>query len=184
LNSIELMIEEHKNILRMLAVVRKASYDILLGKEICFEDFEQMIDFIRNYADVHHHGKEEQFLFKEMVEHLGPLGDKLITHGMLVEHDWGRLFIRELSSALDRVKSGDDMSKIDVIANAVGYANHLQRHIEKEDKVVYTFAQRQLPKEIMDKIEKDSATFEKNANDKNIPSNYLTILKNLEQKYQ
>lgn len=183
MNIIELMIEEHRNIVRMLAVVRQASYRILKGDEICYEDFAQMIDFIRNYADIHHHGKEEKFLFKEMVDHLGPLGDKLVTHGMLIEHDWGRLFIRELSDALELVKNGDEMSKIDVIANAVGYANHLKRHIEKEDTVVYTFAQRKLPAEVMDQIEQASFDYEKVAEEKKIPSHYLELLENLEKKY-
>ncbi|NLP34772.1 MAG: hemerythrin domain-containing protein [Clostridiales bacterium] len=183
MNSIELMVEEHKNIIRMLTVVRQASYGILKGDEICYEDFEQMIDFIRNYADVHHHGKEEKFLFKEMVDNLGPLADKLVTHGMLVEHDWGRLFIHELSNALEQVKRGDEMSKIDVIANAIGYANHLQRHIEKEDSVVYPFAERKLSAEIMERVEKASWEFEKDAEEKNIPSYYLELLENLEKKY-
>ena len=92
-----------------------------------------MIDFIRNFADAHHHGKEEKLLFHEMVTHLGPLGNKLITHGMLVEHDSGRLFIKELEEALQRVKSGDEMSKLDVIANAISYTHLLRRHIEKEN---------------------------------------------------
>lgn len=183
MNSIELMVEEHKNIIRMLKVVRQASYNILKGDEICYEDFEQMIDFIRNYADVHHHGKEEKFLFKEMVDNLGPLADKLVTHGMLIEHDWGRLFIRELSNALEAVKNGDEMSKIDVIANAVGYANHLQRHIDKEDSVVYPFAQKQLSEEIMERVEKASWDYEKTAEEKKIQSHYLEILENLEKKY-
>jgi len=64
MNSIELMIYKHTNILRMLKVVRNACYKILLGDDICYEDFEKMIDFIRSYADAHHHGKEEKFLFK------------------------------------------------------------------------------------------------------------------------
>jgi hemerythrin-like domain-containing protein len=75
----------------MLIVVRKACYGILKGGDICYADFDRMIDFIRNYADAHHHGKEEKLLFNKMTEHLGEAGKKLITYGMLVEHDSGRL---------------------------------------------------------------------------------------------
>ena len=57
MNSIKLMMEEHQYILRMLEVVRKACYGVLKGENICYEDFDLMIDFIRNYADAHHHGK-------------------------------------------------------------------------------------------------------------------------------
>lgn len=183
MNSIQLMMDEHQNILRMLAVVRKACKGVLNGDDICYDDFAKMIDFIRNYADAHHHGKEEKILFHEMVENLGPLGNKLITHGMLVEHDSGRLFIQELEAALTRVKEGDSDSKLDVIANAISYTHLLQRHIDKEDKVVYTFAARQLSPEIMEKVEQDSTVFEENAIANGIPARYIHILESLESKY-
>lgn len=183
MNSIQLMVEEHKYIVRMLKVVRSACNQILQGKEICYEDFDNMIEFIRKYADVHHHGKEEQFLFKEMVNNLGKMGTNLVTHGMLVEHDWGRLFISELNAALLRVKSGDEESKLDVIANAVGYANHLARHIAKEDEVVYTFAEKQLSQEILEQVNKQTEAFEEEANKQGIQNYYIKILEKLEEKY-
>lgn len=183
MNSIELMVEEHKYIKRMLKVIRKASNKILIGEEICYEDFDKMIDFVRNYADAHHHGKEEKFLFKEMVDNLGNLGTKLVTHGMLVEHDWGRAFISELRDALNRVKSGDEESKLDVIANAVGYANHMVRHINKEDEVIYTFAQRQLAPEVLERIDKQSELFEEDADKNGTQAHYIELLEDLERKY-
>jgi hemerythrin-like domain-containing protein len=177
------MMEEHQYILRMLEVVRKACYGVLKGEDICYEDFDQMIDFIRNYADSHHHGKEEKLLFNEMVTHLGALGNKLVTHGMLVEHDSGRLFIQELSEALKRVKDGDEMSKLDVIANAISYTHLLKRHIGKEDTVVYTFAERQLSADILDKVNQETVAFEAEAQSKGIQNHYHALLEALEQKY-
>jgi hemerythrin-like domain-containing protein len=153
------------------------------GEAIDYDDFDRIIDFIRNYADAHHHGKEEKLLFNEMVEHLGPLGNKLVTHGMLVEHDFGRLFIAELKEALDRVKGGDDESRLDVIANAIGYTHLLKRHIEKEDTVVYTFAERQLSKEILEALEIKTREFEATASDQGTQQYYISLLTDLEQKY-
>lgn len=184
MNSINLMVEEHKNILRMLKVVRNACQKILDGEDIIYDDFDKMIDFIRSYADTHHHGKEEKFLFKEMVSNLGRIGNTLITHGMLVEHDLGRLYISELSEALNRVKSGDNESKLDVIANAVGYANLLTRHIGKEDEVVYTYAARQLPEDVMAGINKQTEEFEQNAKDLGTQIYYKELLEKLESKYE
>lgn len=183
MDSIKLMMEEHQYILRVLEVVRRACYGVMKGEEINYEDFNQMIDFIRNYADAHHHGKEEKLLFQEMVTHLGALGQKLITHGMLVEHDSGRLFIQELNAALDRVKAGDDRSRLDVIANAISYTHLLKRHIEKEDLVVYTFAARQLSAEIMDKVNRDTAQFEQSALEKDTKNYYEQLVAKLEEKY-
>ena len=183
MDSIKIMMEEHQYILRMLKVVRSACYRVMKGEAINYEDFNHMIDFIRQYADNHHHGKEEKFLFNEMVNNLGPVGNKLITHGMLVEHDFGRLYISELKEALERVKNGDDESRLDVIANAIGYTHLLKRHIEKEDSVVYSLAQRQLPKEVMVLINERSAEYEKNAQAQGIQTHYIEILNDLEQRY-
>ncbi|NLK99297.1 MAG: hemerythrin domain-containing protein [Clostridiales bacterium] len=183
MDSIKLMMEEHQYILRMLTVVRKACLLIMKGQAIDYNDFEQMIDFIRNYSDVHHHGKEEKLLFNEMVEHLGNLGSKMVNQGMLVEHDMGRLYIQELVSSLERTKQGDDESRIDVIANAISYTHHMVRHINKEDQVIYTFAMKQLPEEILNKVNQDTLIFENTANEKGVQKRYISLLEDLEKKY-
>ena len=183
MNSIETMMEEHRYISRMLKVVRKACLGIMQGQSICFEDFYQMVDFIRNYADTHHHGKEEKFLFKEMENHLGSLGSKLIRNGMLVENDLGRLYIKDLVQAVEEVKVGNEESKLDVIANAIGYTHLLERHIAKEDEVVYSFGARQLPKEILEMVDEQSAAFEEEATAKGTQVKYINLLETLEEKY-
>ena len=104
MDGIALMVDEHKNIKRMLEVIRKACLGIMNGKEIDYADFENMIDFVRNYADKNHHGKEEKILFTRMVDEIGGAAEKLVKFGMLVEHDLGRLFMKELEEALAKVK--------------------------------------------------------------------------------
>jgi hemerythrin-like domain-containing protein len=103
---------------------------------------------------------------------------------MLVEHDMGRLFIQELVAALDRVNSGDEMSKLDVIANAISYTHLLKRHIDKEDTVVYTFAERQLSSEIMDKVNQETVEFEQAALEKDTKNYYEQLVASLEERYQ
>jgi len=183
MDSIELMVNEHKNIKRMLTVVRKVSFDILKGQEINFDDFDNMILFIRKYADAHHHGKEENLLFNRMVSEIGGAAEKLVNNGMLVEHDLGRFHVKELEAALEKVKSGNEEAKLDVIANAIGYANLLSRHIEKEDAVVYTFAKRALSKNTLDIIDSDCKNFEKEMEKDKIQEKYLKLLEELENKY-
>ncbi|HAQ42059.1 MAG TPA: hemerythrin [Clostridiales bacterium] len=183
MNSVEIMIKEHDNILRMLKVVRKACFKVLSGEDIDYDDFYKMIEFIRQYADAHHHGKEEKFLFKEMQANLGKLGENLITHGMLVEHDYGRLYMNDLTEALQRVKDGDEESRLDVISNAIGYTNLLARHIAKENDAVYNFGETNLPKDIMEQVNLKSEEFEREAEKRGTQKYYLDILGNLEKKY-
>ncbi len=183
MNGIALMVEEHKYIKRMLKVIRKASYRILKGQAIDYEDFKKIIDFVRNYADAHHHGKEEKILFNRMIDEMGGPAVKLVQHGMLVEHDMGRFHMKELEEALAKVKVGDEEAKIDVIANAVGYANLLTRHIEKEDGIAYPFAERGLKKETLDEINRECEGFEKEMEEKEVQAKYIQLLESLEKKY-
>ena len=183
MNSVKVMVMEHEYILRMLNVVRKACFKVMKGEEINYKDFNKMIEFIRQYADAHHHGKEEKFLFKEMQTKLGKLGENLITHGMLVEHDFGRLYMNDLTDALQRVKSGDEESKLDVISNAVGYTNLLKRHIAKENDAVYNFGETKLPKEVVDEINLKTEEFEKEAEKKGTQKYFIDMLESLEKKY-
>lgn len=184
MNYIELMIDEHRHIKRMLAVIRKYCYKVLKSEPVDYNDFFGLIDFVRNYADQHHHGKEEKLLFNRMVEELGPAAEKLVKHGMLVEHDLGRLHIQELEAAVHKVMEGDDEARLDVIANAISYVNLLHRHIEKEDNVVYQFAQKNLSKEIQDNLEKECALFEQDAEAKEIQKKYLDMVAEFEKKVQ
>ncbi len=183
MNSVEIMVMEHENILRMLNVVRKACFGVMKGEDINYDDFGKMIEFVRKYADAHHHGKEEKFLFKEMQDRLGRMGENLITHGMLVEHDYGRLYMSELENALQRVKEGDEESRLDVISNAVGYTNLLKRHIAKENDAVYKFGENNLPKEVIEQVNLKTEEFEREAEKQGTQKYFIDILESLEKKY-
>jgi hemerythrin-like domain-containing protein len=184
MDGIALMIDEHKNIKRMLEVMRKACLGIMNGKEIDYRDFESMIDFVRNYADKHHHGKEEKILFNRMVNEIGGAAEKLVNFGMLVEHDFGRLYMKDLEEALSKVKAGDNEAKLDVIANAVSYTNLLSRHIEKEDNVAYPFAKRGLSEETLNKVNIECDSFEEEMKKGEVQDKYIRLLEGLEQKYR
>jgi len=183
MDGITLMVEEHGNIKRMLAVIRKACLGILNGQEINYEDFEQMMDFVKNYADNHHHGKEEKFLFNRMVDELGGAAEKLVKYGMLIEHDLGRLHMMNLREALAKVKAGDQEAKLDVVANAISYTHLLTRHIDKEDNAAYTFAKRELSQKTLDTINSECEVFEQEEEAKGTQKKYLQILERLEEKY-
>lgn len=182
MNYIEMMVEEHRNIKRMLSVIRKYCYKVLKNENINYEDFFTLIDFVRSYADKHHHGKEEQLLFDIMIEELGPTAEKIIRNGMYVEHDLGRLHMQELEIALKKVIDGDDEARLDVIANAISYTHLLYRHIDKEDNVVYQFAQKNLSNEVQEKLEQECKKFEQDALELNTQKKYVDMIAEFEEK--
>jgi hypothetical protein len=118
--SVLLMNEEHRYIKRMLGVMRGYCQKVLRGEEVALADFHSMIDFVRNYADKHHHGKEEDIFFVYMMDELGQLAEKLVKMGMLVEHDLGRLLLADMETALKKAEAGDEDAKLDLISNAMG----------------------------------------------------------------
>ncbi len=177
---IDLMVEEHGNIKRMLVVIRKLCYRILIGGQVNYEDFNKIIDFVRTYADRHHHGKEENILFNRMMLELGDTAEKLVKHGMLVEHDMGRLYMQELESAVKRVLEGEDEARLDVIANAISYTHLMNRHIDKEDNVVYTYAQKNMLNATMDAINSECEAYERSETARHARETYIPMLEEME----
>lgn len=182
MKSIDTMVSEHENIRRMLKVIRKYSYKVLINEEIDYDDFYKIIDFIRNYADKHHHMKEEEVLFKAMSENLKQLSNNGPLTGMLIEHDLGRLYILNLEEALDEFKKGDNQKRLDIIANSISYADLLERHIEKENTALYNFAKKLLPENEKTQIDEECEKIEITAKEKGIQNKYLDLLDKLENK--
>ena len=119
-----------------------------------------------------------------MVEKMGPIADKLVTHGMLVEHDLGRADILSLETALNEYQKNPlPELKLDILSYAMAYAHLLQLHIEKENSVVYPFAERSLSAEDFQAIDEKSEAFEKEQEEKGVQAHYLAALERLEKKY-
>lgn len=183
MDAIELMMDEHKYIMRGLKIFRKLSVEILNSNTVDFVSFEKMILFVRNYADKHHHNKEEVVLFKKMETQLGEKMVKGPLSGMYIEHDLGRQHIRLLEEALLKVKNGDLDSRVDIIANSICYSDLLTRHIDKEDKLIYNFARRALSKVDMEDVNESCENIELEATNNQLQKHYIGVLEELEKKY-
>jgi hemerythrin-like domain-containing protein len=131
--------QEHRLIERMLTVIEAAAEKQKAGHDLPPEFFPRLVDFVRNFADKCHHGKEEDNLFHAMEKHGIPGQDGPIGV-MLVEHDRGRAYIREVDEASGRVASGDISALKVAVKNALGYAVLLRDHIYKEDNILYNMA--------------------------------------------
>ena len=166
---IDILHEEHENIRRFTKYVRKICGEIIEGKELKKEIFQECLDFMKNYADIHHHGKEEEILFKVMLENLGPIADKMVNLGMMTEHNLGRYHIDSLEKAVNILDGKvTTEQKTDIVTHALAYADLLLRHLEKENTVLYPFAVRNLKAELMEKVNRESKIFEEEGAKKGI----------------
>ena len=102
---IDLLMKEHENIVALTKHLRRTCCAVIEGADIDVQEFLECIDFARTYADKHHHGKEEQILFRFMLNNSDPVAEKLVRNGMLVEHDFGRFHIGELENAVKQYAS-------------------------------------------------------------------------------
>ncbi|ABR47559.1 Hemerythrin HHE cation binding domain protein [Alkaliphilus metalliredigens QYMF] len=180
MKAIQVLRDEHQYILRMLKVVRGFSIHTFKTQEVYYKGFHDAIDFIRNYADKFHHGKEEDILFLKMSSELGKAIEQGPIFGMLAEHDLGRLHIKTLEEALHAAEAGDEDAKVDIIANAISYTDLLYRHIDKEDNAIFNFAESQLSQESLQTLDVDfEAAKERLASD-TTEKKYVQLLEELE----
>ena len=82
---------------------------------------------------------------------------------------------------MNQFKSGDCEAKLDIIANAVSYTNLLKSHIDKEDRVIFEFANRELDRDILDVVDRECDKYE--FENRQVREKYIDLLENLELKY-
>ena len=157
---IEILREEHDEILKFIAELRGACIEFMEHDTMDMDYFRNAVSFIRNFADKAHHQKEEKILFQAMMERLGTVAVNLIQHGMLVEHDLARLHVMELERALNAYEEEQTAdNKLDIIANATGYCYLLKRHVDKENEVVYPYAEKNLPEDVMKQLDEETIRY-------------------------
>src|SRR3989304_8130286 len=101
----EILKEDHRLIERLLRVLAQAAGKVEKGEEVSTTVFARALDFIRNFADRCHHGKEEDCLFPALEahglpRHAGPVAV------MLSEHEEGGGDVRGLAQALEQGQKG------------------------------------------------------------------------------
>ena len=184
MNSIDLLVSEHKNIKRVIKVVGEICFNLTKNMDVPYEDFFKVIDFIRNYADHYHHGKEEDMLFIEMNKELLEVIGEGPVQGMLIEHNFGRSLVIDLEMALNSHKDGDKEAIVDIIGNAIGYCNLLTKHINKEDNMIYKYAVENLQEETLKRLDSEFEDFESHDENKETRDKYEKFVDELEEKYK
>jgi hemerythrin-like domain-containing protein len=114
------------------------------GKHIPYEHLDQIVEFIRLFADKTHHGKEEDLLFPAMEaagfpRDAGPIGV------MLMEHEQGRDFVSRLDKAVTQYKNGERAAVDTLVRNARNYVHLLTQHIDKENNILFPMADSSIP---------------------------------------
>ncbi len=174
------MVEEHKLILRMIDLVEKNTNKLEWGRFENYNFFLDAVDFIRNYADRFHHAKEEDVLFKALVENGMPRENSPVA-AMLMAHDHGREFVRGMEDAARKALQGDRGQAVVIAENARGYIELLRDHIDKEDSILYPLSERILPEEMRAGMVEEYRRAEKAAPD--LEEKYRRMVEGYESRY-
>jgi hemerythrin-like domain-containing protein len=110
------------------------------------EDLLNFLDFLKEFADKCHHGKEEGILFPAMIaagvpDRGGPIGV------MMAEHIQGRGYIHSMMESLEE---SADMVRFEKAGRA--YIELLRVHIQKENNVLFPMADNSISPEQLESI--------------------------------
>jgi hemerythrin-like domain-containing protein len=150
-DAIETLMNEHRTILAVLDRLDRYAAEAERG-EAEPALLADVVTFLREYADRHHHAKEEEILFVAMCEH-GFSRDAGPVAVMLHEHELGRALVGELGRVADADGSWTEDQRAVVARAGREFADLLRAHIHKEDQVLYPMARARLPEEALDALE-------------------------------
>ncbi len=131
---------EHRLIERMIAVIKRMLHKIEKEKSVDPLMVDEMIDFIRMYADKTHHGKEEGILFEALGKKDLSEKDQVLMEALIKEHIVGRQTTQKLMEANQKYRNGDKSALSEIISNLDLLVDFYPKHIEKEDKLFFPLA--------------------------------------------
>ena len=179
----EELVTEHRAIERMLAVLEAAAQRLETGQRVRPDLFREAVDFVRNFADRCHHGKEEENLFPRLQERGmpregGPIGV------MLQEHDQGRDYIGAIDGAIDDYEGGDESAARAIVESAREYVKLLQGHIWKEENVLFPMADQLLSSSDQGELAERFQRIETEVMGSGVHERYHALLDALEQEVE
>lgn len=121
---------EHALILRALDALAGAADGLERGAGLPDGWWDDLITWLRAFADRNHHGKEERALFPAMARAGVPAGAGGPLGVMLDEHKEGRLLIQGMEATDPAARAGA----------ARAYIALLRAHIDKENDVLFPVA--------------------------------------------
>jgi hemerythrin-like domain-containing protein len=128
------LMTEHRLIEQMIKVIEKETGLFRQENKANPVFIYRAIDFIRNYADLCHHGKEEGILFRDLNRKKLPAKHKRILNELIEEHHQSRAKIQELLHLNEKYSTGE-LQVLPQILNCLDFlVDFYPRHIEKEDK--------------------------------------------------
>lgn len=171
------LIQEHGVIERMVRVLDAERRLMLERARANSEKLEDIVDFVRTYADRCHHGKEEYILFARLqAKPLVPLLAEEMQE-LIQEHVQARMLTGRLADGTRRYRRGDSVALGAIVAAAEELVAFYPAHIEKEERHFFGPAIGYLSDQEKAEMLVDFEEFEKNL----LHAKYLEMVEEMEQ---
>ena len=162
MDAIETLMGEHRVIERVLDALVGFADEVGRRGSTEKEELGRFVTFVRGFADAHHHGKEEDILFAQMVAHGFPKEGGPIAV-MLHEHDQGRALVGILRGHAEATGAWSEADREQIQEAARAFAGMLRAHIHKEDAILYPMAEQHLPADAMAEVSEACDRYEGSA---------------------
>ena len=159
---ITILMNEHRLIEQVLGSLETCALEVGGGLGLERPVARDYGDFLRGFADAWHHGKEEDILFRRMVER-GFSEESGPVAVMLHEHRQGRALVGSIAAVGAGEGAVAPEEATAFLAAALGFVPLLRQHIQKEDNILYPMSQRVLSSVEFETMLEDFAAFEAKA---------------------
>jgi len=176
--AIEDLNHEHKAIEHALNILERMSERIEHNGDIDYSDINSFLEFLKEFADKCHHGKEEDFLFPALEKagikkEGGPIGV------MLSEHTQGRNYIKQMQNSI--VENPVDRKLF--IQASRDYIRLLRSHIQKENNVLFPLIETKLSVSERNELYEEFENHEEQVIGKGRHEELHSLLEKLAKKY-
>lgn len=131
---VDLLMNEHRLIERMIKLMRKESERANTAREVDPKFVTTSVEFLQNYADLCHHGKEEGILFKALSQRRLSDADNKMMRELIAEHAYARKTVRNLEKTVGVYIGGEKNAPEGALSLMNALVEFYPFHISKEDK--------------------------------------------------
>lgn len=174
--------EDHKIISEFLRVMTAINEKIAKDEEVSGEHLTVVGDFLKDFADTYHHGREEELFFPAleaagMPREGGPVGV------MLQEHVIGRDLTKQMRDSAVAYNGGDKSAVKDFMTASDHYVEHLMQHIDKENNILFRMADANLHELVQTKLCEEFDKMTEETIGKEGYGKYVKLLETLKAEY-
>lgn len=157
----EILKDEHRVILKAVAVMSQIADDLEAGFQVDKEVFNQLVQFMRIFGDRCHYDKEEKHLFPLLENREAPSGGYTIT-ALRRDHHVGRILLDHLEMTLAARGTDEESARNDLALILRELTELYPGHIWKEEYLLLPMADKLLSVDEQESLQREFERAESN----------------------